>query len=305
MLALSGFVQLILAFALAPMLLSIINRTKAAFAGRHGPPWLLPYHELWKLLHKGAVYSRTATAVFVAGPIVGLAATGLALSFIPVGGCPALVSFPGDFLLVAYLLGLARFLTVSAALDTGSSFEGMGASREVLFSTLAEPALLLSLITLAAASPGASLSAIYAGIDSAVLASGAGPALFLVMAALLVVLLSENARIPIDDPATHLELTMIHEVMVLDHGGPDLALIHYASSLKLWLFGALLVGVALPLRSGFFLLDLLGGIAGLALVAVIVGLVESVMARLRLVRVPQLLVAASVLSVVALVLVMR
>ena len=148
----SGIIQLVAAFVLAPMMLSIINRTKAVFAGRHGQPWLQPYWELWKLLHKGAVYSHTTTAVFVAGPIVGCAATALALLFVPLGGVPALVSFPVDFLLVAYLLGVARFFTVSAALDTGSSFEGMGASREVFFSALAEPALVLALTTLAATS---------------------------------------------------------------------------------------------------------------------------------------------------------
>jgi len=305
MLSPAGTAQIVLALVLAPLLLSIINRTKAMFAGRRGQPWLQPYRELWKLLHKVPVYSRTTTAVFVSGPIVSCAATCLALLFVPLQGSPSLVSFPGDFLLMAYLLGVARFFTVSAALDTGSSFEGMGASREVFFSALAEPALLLALTTLAALSRRPMLAQIYAAIDTGVLASAAGPALFLIAAAMFVVFLAENARMPVDDPNTHLELTMIHEVMVLDHSGPDFALIQYAACLKLWVLGCLLVGVSLPIRTGWVVLDLAAGLLALGVLAVLVGVVESTTARLRLVRVPQFLIAASVLSIVAFILVIR
>ncbi|MHB8898217.1 MAG: respiratory chain complex I subunit 1 family protein [Thermoguttaceae bacterium] len=305
MVTLTGIVQFALALALAPLLQSIINRTKAAYAGRRGQPWLQPYLDLWKLLQKGAVYSRTTTALVAAGPMVGLSAIVLALLMVPVGGSAAFVSFPGDFLVVAYLLGTARFFLVLAAWDTGSSFEGMGASREVLFSALAEPATLLSLLALAATSHAASLSGIYAAVDSNLLATAAGPAIFLITGAMFVVFLAENARIPVDDPNTHLELTMIHEVMVLDHSGPDLAFIQYGAQLKMWLLGSLLLGVAVPFRTGSAWLDLLGGVLGLGLVAAVVGVVESSMARLRMVRVPQFLIAASVISIVALFLVIR
>jgi formate hydrogenlyase subunit 4 len=181
----------------------------------------------------------------------------------------------------------------------------MGASREAFFSAIAEPALLLAIVTLAAFSHEASLSGIYAGLGVGVLATAFGPALMLVTLAMMVVFLSENSRIPVDDPNTHLELTMIHEVMVLDHSGPDFAMIQYGACLKLWILGALLTGVFTPIRSGWLLADLSVGIAGMALLAVITGIVESVMARLRLVRVPQFLIAASILSIVALILVMR
>lgn len=287
------------------MMLSIIHRTKALIAGRRGHPWLQPYYDLAKLVRKSAVYSRTTTAVFLLGPLGGCAAALVALAFVPLAGAPALFSFPGDFVLVAYLLGFGRFWTVLAALDTGSAFEGMGASREVFFSALAEPALLLSLGALAAFSRQASLSAIYAGLGGAVLASAAGPALMLVAAALAVVFLAENSRIPVDDPTTHLELTMIHEVMILDHSGPDLAMIEYGAALKLWILGSLLVGVLTPLRSGHLLADVGAGLAGMVVLAVATGIVESVMARLRLVRVPQFLIAASILAIVALVLLVR
>lgn len=299
-----GILQIIAALVLAPLMLGIVARTKAAFAGRRGQPWLQAYFELWKLLHKGAVYSRTTTFLFVLGPIVGCAAAATALLFVPLGGVPSLISFPGDFLLVAYLLGVGRFFTVTAALDTGSSFEGMGASREVFFSALTEPALLLAMTTLAAAFGCTSLTDIYTSIEVGLLASGQGPAVFLVAAAMFVVFLAENARIPVDDPNTHLELTMIHEVMVLDHGGPDFAMIQYGACLKMWILGTLLMGVLIPIRVGWIVADFCTGLAGLALLAVMTGAVESLMARLRLVRVPQFLIAASVLSIVALVLVM-
>ncbi|MEN6457811.1 MAG: NADH-quinone oxidoreductase subunit H [Thermoguttaceae bacterium] len=302
---LASIVHVLLAALLAPLLPGLINRTKAFFAGRRGPPLLQAYYDLWKLLNKGAVYSRTTTWLFVAGPVVGVACIVTALLIVPLGGVPGLINFPGDFLLAAYLLGLMRFFTILAALDTGSSFEGMGASREAFFSALAEPALLLGLAALAAQSHSLSLSAMYATVTWQAITSFAGPALLLVAAALLIVFLAENARIPIDDPNTHLELTMIHEVMVLDHGGPDLAMIQYAATLKLWVLGALLVGILLPVRSGWWAVDLGMGLLGMAALAVLVGAIESTIARLRLVRVPQFLVAASVLSILALVLVMR
>ena len=224
---------------LSPLLLGVVNRVKAMFAGRTGAPLLQPYHDLRRLLGKQAVYSRTTTWVFRAGPVVGLSAVvaaGLLMSF---GGAPALLPFPGDFVLFAYLLGLGRFFTALAALDTGSSFEGMGASREVTFASFAEPALFLCLVVLVRATGSLSLSGMLrAGLPE--IWHTQGPALLLAAVALLAVALAENARIPVDDPNTHLELTMIHEVMILDHGGPDLAFILYGASLKLFLFGAIL-----------------------------------------------------------------
>jgi formate hydrogenlyase subunit 4 len=298
-------IQLTLAIVLAPMLLGIINRTKAFFAGRHGQPWLQLYYDLWKLLQKSAVYSRTATPVILAGPLVGCSAALAVLAFIPLAGLPSVISFSGDFFLVAYLLGLGRFCTILSAWDVGSSFEGMGASREAFFSALAEPALLLSLSVLAAYTHQSSLAAIYTGLGGNVLASTAGPILILVMLAMMVVFLAENSRIPVDDPNTHLELTMIHEVMVLDHSGPDFALIQYGAALKLWILGALLTGVVTPLHSHGYFANLAAGLAGMVVLAVAAGIVESVMARLRMVRVPQFLIGASILSIVALILVMR
>jgi formate hydrogenlyase subunit 4 len=206
--------------------------------------------------------------------------------------------------LLAGLLGLMRFLTVLGAIDTGSSFEGMGASREVLFSALAEPALLLSLAVIARKTANVSLSGMYSSLTLWDWYQ-AGPALALAIAALMIVFLTENARIPVDDPNTHLELTMIHEVMVLDHGGPDFALIQYGAALKMWVLGALISGVILPVATGALYLNLIAAFFALILLAVVVGVIESIMARLRLLMAPQLLVGASALALVGMILLMR
>jgi formate hydrogenlyase subunit 4 len=301
----ASILHVVLALLLAPLLPGVINRVKSRFAGRQGPPLAQAYRDLWKLLQKGATYSKTTTWVFVAGPIIGLACAATAILIVPLGGVPGLLAFSGDFLLMAYLLGLMRFFTVLAALDTGSSFEGMGASREVFFSALAEPALLLGLAAMAGQSHSLSLSMMHAAVTWSAMTSFAGPALLLVATAFLIVFLAENSRIPVDDPNTHLELTMIHEVMVLDHGGPDFAMIQYGAMLKLWVLGSLLVGILAPARTGWLLVDLGLGIVGMMALAALVGVIESTIARLRLARVPQFLVAASVLSILALTLVMR
>ncbi len=296
--------HLVLFLAAAPLLVGVVNRVKAIFAGRRGPPLAQLYSDLAKLARKGAVYSRTTTWVFRAGPVVGLAAIATAGLLLPYAGHRAAIAFPGDFVLLAYLLGLARFATALAALDTGSSFEGMGAAREVTFASLAEPALFLSIVVLARATGSLSLG----GMLGPALPAGwaaAAPALFLAAIGVFVVALAENCRIPVDDPNTHLELTMIHEVMVLDHSGPDLAFILYGASLKLFLFGALFVQIAIPAAEAGTWAAEAAFVAGLGAFAVLVGIVESVMARLRLVRVPQLLVGASVLSAFALVLLLR
>ena len=294
----------VVALLAAPLLPGVINRVKAFHAGRRGPLVLQLYHDLARLARKGAVYSETTTWLFRAGPLLGCAAVVTALFLVPCGGLPAPVTFAGDLLLFAWLLGLGRFCTVLAALDTGSSFEGMGASREVFFAALTEPILLAGLAVLVRLTGAASLTGLYARITPTLWGDSAA-VIVLVAVTFLVVLLTENARLPIDDPSTHLELTMIHEVMVLDHSGPDLALIHYGAALKLWVLGALLVGVCLPVRTGRPLPDAAAFLAGMVALAACVGLIESTMARLRLSRVPQLLVGAGAISTLAVILSLR
>jgi len=297
-------VHLVLAFVAAPLLLGIINRTKALFAGRRGQPLLQAYYDIWKLLRKGAVYSRSTSWLFAAGPWIGFAAVVAATTLVPFGGLRAPIAFPGDFLVLIYLLGLSRFLLVLSALDTGSSFEGMGASREVTFSALSEPALLIALAAVTKYTGCVSLSdMVVATVPRLWL--DAGPIVVLVGFALLIVFLSENCRIPVDDPNTHLELTMIHEVMVLDHSGPDFGIILYSAALKMWLLGQVLVGLVVPVHTGILWLDTPAALLSMALLAVLVGIIESSMARVRLLHVPQLLVGATTLSILAVVLVLR
>lgn len=297
-------INLLLAFILAPLLPGIINRTKAFFAGRAGQPLLQLYYDLFRLLKKGVVYSTTTTWIFRAGPIVGLSAVIVAATLVPFAGSRSLLAFPGDLFLFAYLLGAGRFFTVIAALDTGSAFEGMGASREAQFSALAEPVLFLGLAAVARETNSLSLSGMLPAMSPETWIK-AGPVLTLAAAAILFVFLTENCRIPVDDPNTHLELTMIHEVMVLDHSGPDFAFIQYGAALKLWVFGELLTGILLPFHSGWPLRDLLVATAVMMALAVAVGIIESTMARLKLLRVPQVLVGAGTLALLALLLALR
>jgi formate hydrogenlyase subunit 4 len=297
-------IHILLALLLAPLLSGVISRTKAFFAGRTGQPLLQLYYDLYRLLRKGAVYSRTTTWIFRSGPIVSLAALLVTTLLVPFAGSPALLAFPGDLFLFAYLLGLVRFFTVLAALDTGSSFEGMGASREVQFSALAEPVLLLGLAAVARETAHLSLSGMLAAMSVETWIK-CSPVLTLAATAILFVFLTENSRIPVDDPNTHLELTMIHEVMVLDHSGPDFAFIQYGAALKLWVLGAILTGILLPFHSGYPLLDEILSVFGMVGLAMAVGVIESSMARLRLLRVPQMLAGAATLAVLALILALR
>ena len=301
---LENAVHLAVLLLLSPLLLGVIGKTKAAFAGRVGAPYLQLYYDLGKLFRKGSVFSSTTTWIFRAGPVVGLATALLAGLLLPFGSHPAPVSFEGDLILFAYLFGLGRFFTVAAALDTGSAFEGMGGAREATFSCLAEPALFFGLLVLARSSGSLSLSAML-GSGLAAQWPHAGASLVLVIVSLFIVLLAENSRIPFDDPNTHLELTMIHEVMVLDHGGPAFGMILYGAAMKLFVLGALIVRIALPYHGDNGALGWGIFVAGMIGLAILIGIVESVMARLRLVQVPSLLVAACLLSAFGIVLLAR
>jgi formate hydrogenlyase subunit 4 len=296
MMAVASLLPPLCALALAPLLLGVVSRTKAFVAGRRGPPLLQPYRDLLKAMRRGAVYGDVTSWVFRLGPVVNLGALMAALLVAPLGGIAAPLSFAGDLIVLVGLLALGRFATVLAALDTGSSFEGMGASREAHFAVLAEPALLLALATLARATGATSLTAIYGGVTPTLWAA-ALPSLALVAMTLLVLELVENSRVPVDDPTTHLELTMIHEVMVLDHSGPDFAYIQFAATLKLWLAGSLLVGLVVPVRGAWWHC-LLAMLLGMVALGIVIGMIESAMARYRLLKVPQFIVGAATLSAV-------
>jgi formate hydrogenlyase subunit 4 len=302
--AIDNAVHVFLALGLPPLLLGVIAKTKALFAGRVGPPVLQPYYDLFKLVRKGSVFSTTTTWIFRAGPVVGLATAAIVTLLIPLGSSPPPISFTGDMILLAYLLGLGRFFTATAALDTGSAFEGMGAAREVTFACLAEPAFFLGLLVLVKLSGSLQLAGMLGG-SLASQWTTAGASLALVLLSWIIVMLAENSRIPFDDPNTHLELTMIHEVMVLDHSGPAFAMILYGAALKLFVFGALVVRLAFPVASGLPWIDRPVFIGEILIVAAFIGVVESTMARLRLTHVPVLLLAACILSAFGIILLLR
>lgn len=290
----------VLALLLAPVMLGIIIKTKAWFGGRRGAPLFQPYYDLVKLLQKGNVYSSTSTWIFRACPLIALSSALFGITIVPIANGPALMSFPGDVFLLAGLLALIRFAMVIAALDTGSSFEAMGASREMSISAMAEPALFLMFAALLVTSGGGpSLTEILNSDLASLWSGGNGPTLALVCVGLFVLLLAENARIPVDDPDTHLELTMIHEVMILDNSGCDLAYLQYAYTLKLWIFASLIVGIILPFHTASPVFAFAIYFAGMLALALLVGIVESSVARLKLLHLPNMLAVASVIGVLS------
>jgi len=287
----AAIVHLALLSLLPPLLLGVIQRSRAICTGRRGPGLLQPYFDLVKLSRKELALSATTTWVFLLAPAIVLVSTLMAGLLVPLGSSPAPVSFDGDFVLFAYLFGLGRFFLAVGALDTGSPFEGMGASREVGFAWLTEPALFFAFLALARLSGSYSLGGILRAMEGGAWLDRTAPFL-LTAAGLFVVLIAECSRIPVDDPATHLELTMIHEVMVLDHSGPLLALVEYASAVKLFVLGALLLQVMAPASQVAGWPGLALFVLGLVAISFGIGVLESTMARLRLLHVPTLLIAA-------------
>jgi formate hydrogenlyase subunit 4 len=285
--------------ALPPLLLGVANRTKAAFAGRTGASVLQPYRDLLRLSGKGFVFSRTTTWVFRAAPVVTLVATLFAALLLPLGPGRSPLGFEGDLVLFAYLFALGRFFTTAAALDTGSPFGGMGAAREVTFACLAEPAVFFALLCLVRLSGSLSMGRMLAAPVDGHVAS-----LVLCIAGLIVVLLLECSRVPFDDPNTHLELTMIHEAMILDCSGPLLGVVLYGAAIKLLVLGTIVVRLVLPVSSSPWLgrIEL---VAGLLFLSVLLGTIESLTGRVRMSKVPNLVLGAAFLTAFAFVLMVR
>lgn len=277
---------------LAPLLPGIVNRVKSLVAGRRGPPILQLYFDLVRLWRKGIVLGTAVSPIHLAGPAVAWVALVVAAILLPLGPAPSALAFRGDALLFVYLLAVARFFTALAALDTGSSFEGMGAAREVSYAILAEAAVFAALLTLALQSGSLSLATM--------LVPSAGAGALLLAGGLFAVLLAENSRVPFDDPNTHLELTMVHEVMVLDHSGPPLAVILHGAALKLLLFSVLLAEAVLPIGLLPPAVSIAVLVAAVLVIGIGIGLVESLTARLAFRRVPLLLTTAILLCLFAL-----
>lgn len=280
------------------LMVGLVNRTKSLWAGRRGPGLLQSGWDLLRLLHKQPVFSDVSSPLFRAGAWVVLVASLLAALIAPMLGSVAPLQFSHDFILFAYALGLARLFLMLSALDVGSSFEGMGAAREAAFSAFIEPAIFLLIGTASLATGQTSFASLIGHWHHAPDFSWlVVPA----VAVLFVLLQAEAARVPVDDPLTHLELTMVHEVMILDHSGPELAAMQFAGAIKMTIYAGLIAALLNPFDvSTQPLAGVLASLLIMASVAVAVGCVESLTARLRMNYVPCYLMGASALSALCL-----
>lgn len=270
----------------------IIIRTKSITSGRKGPGILQPMKDIFRLFKKGAVYSKTTSFIFQIAPSIYFASVIMAILVIPFGQYKGMISFDGDFVFFAYVLGTGKFFSIISALDTGSSFEGMGASREALFSMFAEPAFFILMGSFALLTGHTSFQQIFASLHFGSYISY----ILGVLATFVFVMISlvENSRMPFDDPKTHLELTMVHEVMILDNSGFDLGLILYATNLKFAMYGALIANLFMGSFPLYLTIPIFFGIQ--ILYAVTVGVLESFTARFRMNHNAQYILALSSVS---------
>lgn len=275
--------------------IGFINRVKAIWAGKKGTPIFQSFFDFIKLLKKGEVISNSTSFLFKIAPSIYLASIIFASLLVPIINQRALIFFPGDFILFSYILGLGKLFTIILAMDTGSSFEGMGASREITFSTFVEPVFFIIFGSLALITGKTSFVSIFELLNN-----NSGIIVFLKILTIITLfemILVEGSRVPIDDPNTHLELTMIHEVMVLDNSGPDLAFIQYGSALKMTAFSLLIANLTVPLNINIIYSAILF-VAVTLTTSILIGFIESLSARYKLNRVPQFLFFMTSIAVI-------
>ncbi len=287
-----GFVLAIVSSLLIPGIISI---TKAKMSGRKGPGIFQPLFDVARLIRKGSVYSATTSVIFQIGPVIYFASIVVALLFVPFGQYKGLLSFDADFVFFAYLLGIGKFMMIISAMDTGSGFEGMGANREALYSMLVEPVFFILMGSLALLTHYSSFYDLFVHIHYGSYLTYLVAALGIYL--LLQIAMVENSRMPIDDPKTHLELTMIHEVMVLDNSGFDMGLINLATGLKFALYGGLIANFIFPVEWPLYAQIVLFIMVNL-LFAVAVGLLESFRARNKLAKNPKWILVLSSISLI-------
>ena len=293
--------QMLLVVGLAPLLTGLVRKAKARLLRRKGPPLLQPYLDVVRLARKEAVVAEGASWLFRVAPYVVFAATWVAAALIPTFATGLLFSWSADLIAIIALLGAARFFLALAGLDVGTSFGGLGASREAMFATLAEPAMIVIVFSLALIAGSTQLSAVAAFMASS--AVGLRVTLGMALIALIIVAVAENGRIPVDNPATHLELTMVHEAMILEYSGRHLAVIELASMLKLLLYVSLIICVFAPWGAAIAdagIGDRLAGaafyVAKLGVAGALLGVFETSVAKMRVFRAPDFLGAALMLG---------
>jgi formate hydrogenlyase subunit 4 len=297
-------VQMLLVLALSPLLVGFVRKVKARLLRRQGPPLIQPYRDIIRLLRKDVVLATSASWLFRAIPYLIFAATWVAAALVPSFATGLMFSWSADLIAIIALLGLARFFLALAGLDVGTSFGGIGSSREVMIASLAEPAMLMIVFTLALAAGSTQLSTMAEYLASG--EAGLRFSLGLALIALIIVAIAENARIPVDNPATHLELTMVHEAMVLEYSGRHLALIDLSAELKLLLYVSLIACLFMPwgmAAPGAGLAALLIGVAAyvakLAVCGFLLAVFETSIAKMRVFRVPEFMGVALMLALLA------
>ncbi len=296
--------QMALVLLLAPLFTGFVRKVKARLLRRQGPPVLQPYRDLIRLLHKEVVLAHNASWLFRVAPYLIFAATWVAAALVPTFAMGLHFSWSADLIAITALIGSARFFLALAGMDVGTSFGGIGASREVMIASLAEPAMIMITFTVALIAGSTQLSNIAAFMLSP--AAGLSVSLGLALIALIIVSIAENARVPVDNPATHLELTMVHEAMVLEYSGRHLAMIEFAASLKLLLYASLIACIFVPwglagagAEPRAFAIGVVAYLGKLAVGGVLLAVFETAIAKMRVFRVPEFLGAAFMLGLLA------
>jgi formate hydrogenlyase subunit 4 len=300
-------IQLVILLALSPFIIGLIRKVKARLQCRKGAGVLQPYADLAKLFHKQPVISSTTSWIFTATPYIVFASTLAAGLLVPIFVSQNPFNFAGNVIALVYLLAVGTFFLILAGLDAGSTFGGMGSSREAILATLSEPAMMLSIFAIALTAGSTNLSTI---VHKTALMEGiitAPPPHLMALVAFFVVVLAETGRVPVDNPATHLELTMIHEAMLLEYSGRYLALLEWAAGIKLVVFLSVIAnvfapwGIATSVTPASVAIGMIVYVVKVSALALLIGMIESMFAKLRLFRVPELLGAAFILSLLALV----
>lgn len=279
------------------IMIGVIKKTKAFWGGRKGVKLLQPLYDVEKLFKKETVYSETTSWIFKFAPTIGFASVLFAGLFVPMVSGVSIISIPFGFIIFSYILGFGKFFSLIGAMDTGSSFEGMGASREACFSTIVEPAFFIFMGSIVA------LTGNHSFLNLKMILQNAGIYGYLIIAlaviTLFIMLLIEGCRVPVDDPTTHLELTMIHEVMILDNSGADLGLITWGSAIKMFLFEALIAALIIPEGLNIWI-SIIAFFALIFLLSVIIGTIESSIARFRMTHVFEFIFIMSITALLIL-----
>lgn len=292
---LQGIISVFIILGIAPLFAGMVNKQKAKLTGRVGAPILQPYYDLQRLFKKETINSSGSSFISRVSPLINLTTLIIAAAILPVGFWKPLISFNGDIILFAYILGLSRFFQILAAMDIGSSFEGMGAAREATFAVFAEPIFFFTVGSIAFISGMSSVYQIYHSIQL----NDLSYIVFIIICSISVFLLtvSECSRMPVDDPNTHLELTMIHEVMILDNSGFDLFLYQYSSYIKLFIYALLEISFFYPFSARGYIFGIGIFIAGSVILSFLLAVVETITSRFRMKNIPLYLLFATAIGI--------